>query len=113
MAQLPTPSISGSFTSTSRVQGTTAWDTASNLSDLDEVRVRYARIGAGTSSAAPSRTDLMNGSARTTWGTFSSGGRTYGYKDDVITSGFASRSVAFSESALSGYNVWAMSRLEA
>ena len=118
MAQLPTPTIQGAFTSASLVQGTTSWASQSNLEDLNQVRVRYAR---STQSVAPSRADLSARPERTatSWATFSSGGRSYQYRDDRITSGFdntppsfTDRSVPFSEGNLSGFNVWAMSRLE-
>ena len=121
MAQLPTPTIQGAFTSASLVQGTTSWSSQSNLEDLNQVRVRYARISASTSSVAPSRSILAGLAERTatSWATFSSGGRTYQYRDDQITSGFDStppsytdRTVPFSEGNLSDFNVWAMSRLE-
>ena len=118
MAQLPTPRIEGAFTSASLVRGTVDWNSLSNLNDLAQVRVRYAR---STQSVAPSQADLIARAERTatSWASFTSGGRSYQYRDDRITSGFdntppsyTDREVSFSEASLSGYNVWAMARLE-
>ena len=110
MAQLPTPTVSGAFSSASRVDGTVTWPTMTNLNDLDQVRVRYARHA--TSTTAPSATTLGLQSERTGgWarGTLPSG---YTYRDDVITSGLADRTAPFNETSLTGYNVWAIARLE-
>ena len=120
MAQLPTPTVQGEFTSASLVQGTVTWGSLSNLNDLDQVRVRYARIRPNVSDSPPSRTVLAGLTERTTsWLGFMSNGRNYFYKDAVIRSGFdntppsyTDRSVPFSESSLDGWNVWAMARLE-
>ena len=121
MAQLPTPRVTGAFTSASRVAGTVTWNTQTNLSDLEQVRVRYVRILASTSSSPPQRTTVAGLAELTStgWASFTSNSRTYQYRDDRITSGFDStppsyidRTVSFNESGLSGYNVWAMSRLE-
>ena len=121
MAQLPTPDIQGAFTSVDNVGGTVTWDSQTNLEDLDQVRVRYARILTSTSSIPPNRTTLINLAERTlsSWDSFISNGLTYQYRDDVITSGFdnippsyTDRTITFFEDNLSGYNVWAVSRLE-
>ncbi len=121
MAQLPTPSLSGQFNSASAVGGTVSWSSQSNLNDLQQVRVRYARILATTSSSAPLRSTLSELAERTSsgWTSFTSFGRTYQYRDDRITSGFDStppsytdRAVNFTESGVNGYNVWALARLE-
>ena len=121
MAQLPTPNISGAFTSASGVSGSVTWATKSNLNDLDQVRVRYARIAASVSSSPPNASTVrgLSESSSSSWTNFTSSGRAYQYRDDRITSGFdttppsyTDRSVGFSEGSLTGYNVWAMARLE-
>ena len=126
MAQLPTPTVSGSFSSASRVDGTVTWPTMTNLNDLDQVRVRYARHVNQHYCTFRNNPWFAVGHARagqsaraTRWGSFSSGGRSYGYRDDVITGGFdntpssyTDRTVSFNETGLSGYNVWAIARLE-
>ena len=117
MAQLPTPTVSGAFSSASRVDGFVTWASMDNLEDLDQVRVRYARA---TGAVAPSAADLASRAESTGgWSSFSTGGRSYEYRDDVITSGFdnigpsyTDREVMFNESSLTGYNVWAIARLE-
>ena len=121
MAQLPTPSVSGAFVSASAVSGSASWASQANLNDLDQVRVRYARIAASVSSSPPIAS-TVEGLAEVTssgWANFTSGGRTYQYRDDRITSGFdttgptySDRAVSFNEASLTGYNVWAMARLE-
>ena len=119
MARLPTPSINDErFATASSVAGDVEWATMDNLEDLDQVRVRYARHRSTT--IAPSRTTLIGLSENTGgWTNFSSGGRTYQYRDDAISSGFdntppsyTDREVSFAESSLTNYNVWAVSRLE-
>lgn len=116
MAQLPTPTVSGSFASASRVDGTATWASAVNLDDLDQVRVRYLRHLSSTSP--PSASTVGSQSESTSWrrGSLPSG---WTYKDDVVRSGFdnspptyTDRTVSFSEASLTNYNVWAMSRLE-
>ena len=116
MAQLPTPTVSGSFSSTSRVDGTVTWPTATNLNDLDQVRVRYAR-STERARTAPSATTLgssgLGQRVQVVGVRGSTGGRSYGYRDDVLRSGLTDRvAEPFNETGLTGYNVWAIARLE-
>ena len=128
MAQLPTPTVSGAFNAANTaVSGTVTWASASNLTDLNQVRVRYCRLATSRTKATPNRSQLMNTASNrnppsSSWRTMlnASGQSTnYSYKDDVITSGFSTispfsdRSVTFSEAGLSGYYCWAMARNEA
>ena len=121
MADLPTPSIEGEFnTLNTSVSGTVIWDSQSNLNDLDQVRVRYVRRSSSLAKVTPSRNDVISLSSNTGgWASFSSGGNSFEYRDDVITSGFditppsyTDRSVNFSEGSLSGFYCWGIPRLE-
>ena len=119
MARLPTPSIDNErFSTTSTIVGDVEWATATNLNDLSQVRVRYVRHRSTTIAASLLivRTLAENSGG---WTNFTSSGRTYQYRDDVITSGFdntpttyTDREVSFAEGNLTNYNVWALARLE-
>ena len=121
MADLPTPSISGSFnTANNAVSGSVTWGSQANLEDLDQVRVRYVRRTTSSVRRTPSAS-TVRGLAQNTggWSNFTSGGNTFQYRDDVVTSGFdntppsfTDRTVQYSESSLAGYYCWGMSRLE-
>ena len=121
MADLPTPSVSGQFNAANTsVSGTVTWDSQTNLEDLAQVRVRYVRQATSATKRTPNA-DAVSGRAENTggWATFTDGGSSYQYRDDVITGGFdntptsyTDRSVNFSEASLSGYYCWGIARLE-
>ena len=121
MADLPTPSISGQFNvANTSVSGDVTWGSQANLEDLDQVRVRYVRQPTSGTKRAPSAFTVQARAENTGgWSSFTDGGVTYQYRDDVITSGFdtnpsggfTDRTVPFSE-ALTGYYCWGMARLE-
>lgn len=113
MVALTTPTIASlAFTSASNVDGTVTYGTgAANNGDVDQLRVRWVR--SNTTSTAPGATTVRGLAERSTnaFAAFSSGGRNYQYRDDRITGGLDGN-VPINEGALTGYNVWAMARLE-
>lgn len=121
MAKLPTPNISGQFNSANTsVSGNVTWANQSNLSDLDQMRVRYVRLATSQTKTVPSRTDLMNLtwnpelSDSDSWRTMRNGsGQTtnYQYRDDIQRSSL-DRNVPHGQSGLTGFYCWGMSRLE-
>ena len=112
MAALTTPTVASlAFATASRVDGNATYFTsAANNSDITQLRVRWVRHR--TSSAAPTAATVRGLVERTGgFANFTSAGRTYQYKDETITGGLDGN-VPISEASLSGYNVWAMVRLE-
>ena len=113
MAALTTPTVASlAFATASRVDGNVTYSTsAANNSDVDQLRVRWVR--STSTSTAPTASTVRGLAQRsaTTWASFTAGGRSYTYKDERITGGLDGN-VPISESSLSGYNVWAMVRLE-
>ena len=113
MAQLTTPSISSlAFVTASRVDGLATYGTgASNNNDVDQMRVRWVRSTSTSTSPAASTVRGLAERSSSSFASFTSSGRSYQYKDETIRSGLDG-SLSISESSLSGYNVWAMVRLE-
>ena len=112
MAQLPTPTVSGlQFTSASTVECTVSWVAQTNLTDLDQIRIRWIR---STSLVSPTAATVRGLAERgASWGTFSSNSRSYEYYDAIDSTGLADRTEGASlSSGVQGYNIWAIARLE-